>query len=112
MKANIDESELRKFANEYVFWWGDGWHKVDIAALLNFILAKKTIDVEILARKKFGFVDEDFKAALHCAPPGLFMFQSDWEEVNLRFGIIPPLPFPKFDQEEEYRELEELRQRQ
>lgn len=54
MKPNIDESELRKFANEYVFWWGDGWHKVDIAALLNFIYVKAVFDT-ILFLHKDGF---------------------------------------------------------
>lgn len=109
MRTLIDVAALREFAHEYVFWWGERWDKVDVAALLNFILAKCTVEVEVLARKKFGFTDEDFRAALHCTPPGLFIFQTDWEDTNRRFGIVPPLPFPKFDSDTEYRELEALR---
>ena len=104
-----NENELRNFAHEHVFWWGDRWHHVDRNALLVFILAKKTTETEELARERFGFTDEDFKEALRQTPPGLFLFPSDWEETNRRFGIIPPLPFPKISPEEELKELEELR---
>jgi hypothetical protein len=47
-------------------------------------------------RKYFPqFTDADFIKALKNAPPGIFLDVESWTKWNIRFGLIPPLPFPK-----------------
>ena len=108
----VNLKEFTDFAQKHVYWWGETRSNINVGAVLRLILARKSAYVENMARERFGFTDDDFCEALHDTPPGLFWgpgAEEHWDEVNVRFGIVPPLPFPKRDIEAEKRELQRMK---
>lgn len=86
------------FARFYrnVIWWGkyepERFNKNNFLAYLLAKGAEETIEH---AQKVFGFTDDDFRVALHNAPPGVVMYEEEWLELNKKYDIDPPLPFPR-----------------
>lgn len=94
----INKQKFAIFVKQNVYWWGNDRPSLDVDAVLRFILAKRPRYVEEMARKDFGFTDNDFRQALRRTPPGLFWgvgAEEKWNETNRRLGIEPPLPFPR-----------------
>lgn len=94
--SNITYSD--DFAEFYrdVVWWGkyepERFNKNNFLTQLLARGAKEKIQH---AQEIFGFTDDDFKTALYNAPPGVIMYEEQWFELNKKYGIDPPLPFPK-----------------
>ncbi|MGD9665977.1 MAG: hypothetical protein AB7U31_00815 [Synergistaceae bacterium] len=98
LRTAVNKEKFAKFVYENVYWWGGYRPDPDVDAVLRFILAKRPRSVEDMAREQFGFTDEDFIRALKDTRPGLFWgvgIEQKWENINKRFGIDPPLSFPK-----------------
>lgn len=79
-----------------VIWWGQ--YEPDRFNKNNFLvqlLARGSKNKIEHAKKVFGFTDDDFREALRNAPPGVVMYEEKWRELNIKYGIDPPLPFPR-----------------
>lgn len=79
-----------------VIWWGkyepDRFNKNNFLVQLLARGAKETIEH---AQNVFGFTDDDFREALRNAPAGVVMYEEKWKELNIKYGIDPPLLFPR-----------------
>lgn len=85
------------FAKSVIWWSNNNDIHLDLPSQ-NYMLAMllgRNGTREQEAREKYGYTDEDFREALRHAPAGSFMTLKDWEATNRRFGIDPPLPFPR-----------------
>jgi hypothetical protein len=87
---------LNGFAKQVVWFMPADEALADTGYFLAHLMAKSTDDAYEHLRRRFPqFTDEDFVQALRNAPPGLFLYEDEWNTWNEKFGLIPPLPFPR-----------------
>lgn len=88
--------DFAKFYEEVIWWDVYAPDKFNKNNFLVQLLARGGSKNKIEhAKKVFGFTDDDFREALHNAPPGVVMYEDQWRELNIKYGIDPPLPFPR-----------------
>lgn len=88
-------SNLQEFAKEVVWFNGPEQSLKDIGAFLVFVMARGGEKAFEHAQRAFGFTNQDFIRALKNAKPGVFIYESQWNNWNEKLGIDPKLPFPK-----------------
>ena len=89
-------TDLSQFAKQIVWFMPPEKALEDMNYFLVHLMAKSTDGAYHHFREQFPeFSDCYFIDALHNAKPGIFMFENDWIAWNDKFGLNPPLPFPR-----------------
>ncbi|MGL4209433.1 MAG: hypothetical protein ACRCTY_08610 [Candidatus Adiutrix sp.] len=92
----IYATDLAKFAEQIVWFMPPAKVLADKNYFLVHLMAKASKEAYEHLRARFPqFSDADFITALRNAPLGIFMYEEDWHKWNEKFGLIPPLPFPR-----------------
>jgi hypothetical protein len=89
-------TDLNKFAEEVVWFMPAEEALNDMNYFLVHLMAKSPIQAYAHFREYFPqYTDDDFINALKNASPGIFLYENLWNRWNEKFGLVPPLPFPR-----------------